>query len=313
MAKAFGKTIFYIGQLKYFTLVLHHFTLALQPKQYTKASFEPKPINLVSMKKNITLSILAIAFISFIALGLINTNHNPMQQTSCKSISVADTIPLGPYQFRPDRDFIFRIGNRFNTTVTLNQIKSAKSFLELIPEDAYSNLSNHKLVKTDTLPNNNRTAIIGDSEKINSRQKQMLNDMSVSSNFYFESYCDLNNAEGGLPEAYNLVYYITVVPEMAAQNSLGFDAINRYLRKETESLMYLVDWERLWPGKVAFTITKKGEIKRVVTESACGQKDIDQKMIELVEKMPGKWQPAKNDKGKPIAQEFVLFYGMEGC
>jgi len=296
-----------------FTQDLHHFTLHLKKKAPLNDSFEQNLFKTHFMKKNLLFMLLAIVAIAFTAFGIINTKNETEQFSGCYSADNPLPEMPGPFTYRTEPEFVFRIGNRFSTTITPKQVKAANTILDLLPAKATENLLQHKLVKLDSLPNNNNTAIISDSEKLNPRQKSLLNAMSVSTNFYFESFCKINNTESGELNDYELVYYISVVPETPAKYNEGLTTLNNYFRQNTLDLMPLVNWERLWPGKVAFTVTKKGKIARVVTESACAQKDIDIKLIELVKNMPGHWTPAKNEKGEPVKQEFILFYGAEGC
>ncbi|MGB0429637.1 MAG: energy transducer TonB [Bacteroidia bacterium] len=265
------------------------------------------------MKKTVVFIATALMLFGLTAFGFVEImGDSQVSEKICKE-HYSEALQLGPY---PDREFVYRVANRFNTTLTLDQVASAKTVLDFMPKDDpnLAFLSAHKIVKLDTLPNNNnKTAIINDSEKLNSRQKTMLNDMTVSSSFYFESYCKINRSESGYAEDYHLVYHLSVVPQTQAQYSLGLDSLYSYLSLKNLKYMPLIDWERLWPGKVAFSINKKGEVTRVVTEMASGQKNIDANMVDHIKNMPGTWTPAKNKNGQPVKQEFVLFYGLEGC
>jgi hypothetical protein len=268
------------------------------------------------MKKSFTLVVSLLMLLSIAAFGYVklsDTDSKPKVQ--CVEVSEETDLSkqvIGPFQAK---EFIYRVGDRFNTTVTKSQVASANSILDFLPYDApdIERLSAFAYNKLDTLPNKNETAIFNDSEKLSSRQKAMLNNMVVSSNFYFESNCKFANSESGMLEDYQLVYYITVVPDQPAEYSLGLDSLYSLMRMANEKYMSRIDWERLWPGRVSFCINKKGEITRVVTEMASGQKDIDANMVELIKNMPGTWTPAKDADGKPVKQEFNLFYGMEGC
>ena len=268
------------------------------------------------MKKSFTLVVSLLMLLSIAAFGYVKlSDADSKSDTSCAKVSEETDLSkqvIGPFQAK---EFIYRVGNRFNTTVTKSQVANANSILDFLPYDApdVERLSNFAFNKLDTLPNQEGTYIFNDSEKLNARQKAVLNNMTVSSNFMFEANCKFANSESGLLEDYLLVYYITVVPEQPAEYSLGLDSLYSLMKSANNKYMSRIDWERLWPGRVAFCINKKGEVTRVVTEMASGQKDIDANMVELIKNMPGTWTPAKDANGKPVKQEFNLFYGMEGC
>lgn len=262
------------------------------------------------MKKNLSIVGILLLSLSLSAFGYLKWSNFP---TKDLSLVEAENIAFGPYEYKPNREFIYSLGNRFATSTTPSQIKNAKTILDLIPKGASLGLSQFENVIVDTLRNNNETGIWGINEELSKAQKKLLNATSYSSNFYFESDCKKMNSESGALSHYDLVYFITVVPEKQAQYVRGNEALIDFLKKGSAKEVENVEWKRLWPGRIGFTVSKKGVITNVITISACGQKGIDYKMLELVKNIPGQWEPAKDDKGNKVAQEFVFFYGLDGC
>lgn len=109
--------------------------------------------------------------------------------------------------------------------------------------------------------------------------------------------------------------YLAVVPEKQAAYEGGRDALMEYLkenRKEAEARAS-VEIDELPPFKLLFTVTKSGTIENVKLDGTSGYLLIDNTMIELITKAPGKWEPAENSKGEKVDQELVVTFGLTGC
>ena len=75
----------------------------------------------------------------------------------------------------------------------------------------------------------------------------------------------------------------------------------------------IIKKDQLRPGKVHFTITPEGKIGTVQMRETSGYPAIDAHLVELINNMPGEWIPATNAQGKKVEQEWVFFFGFEGC
>ena len=51
----------------------------------------------------------------------------------------------------------------------------------------------------------------------------------------------------------------------------------------------------------------------VKLDGASGYLSINNRMIELINKAPGKWNPAENAKGEKVDQELAVSFGLRGC
>ena len=60
-------------------------------------------------------------------------------------------------------------------------------------------------------------------------------------------------------------------------------------------------------------ITTDGTVSDVILESTSGYDSIDDKMIELIKSMPGKWNAATDSQGEKVEQELVYSFGLVGC
>lgn len=109
--------------------------------------------------------------------------------------------------------------------------------------------------------------------------------------------------------------YLAAVPEKQAEYEGGREALTQYLKensKEAEARA-MVQMNELPPFKLLFTVTKKGFIENVKLDGTSGYLSIDNTMIELITKAPGKWEPAENSKGEKVDQDLVVAFGLTGC
>ncbi|EAR00015.1 hypothetical protein [Maribacter sp. HTCC2170] len=95
----------------------------------------------------------------------------------------------------------------------------------------------------------------------------------------------------------------------------GTDALMEYLKENSKEARAGYQMDELPPFELLFTVTKKGTIEnaKLKLDGASGYISINNRMIELITKTPGKWKPAENSKGEKVAQELVVSFGRRGC
>jgi hypothetical protein len=60
-------------------------------------------------------------------------------------------------------------------------------------------------------------------------------------------------------------------------------------------------------------VNEKGVVEEVKITSSCGFDYMDEKMLSLIENMPGIWVSARDAEGNPTSQDLVFYYGKMGC
>jgi TonB family protein len=67
-------------------------------------------------------------------------------------------------------------------------------------------------------------------------------------------------------------------------------------------------------SKLYFTISKTGEVRDVHVDKSCGYEKLDNGLIWLIKKAPGKWIPARTGDGQATNQTFHILFGSgDGC
>ncbi|MEL7004496.1 MAG: hypothetical protein AAFN93_17445 [Bacteroidota bacterium] len=64
---------------------------------------------------------------------------------------------------------------------------------------------------------------------------------------------------------------------------------------------------------MSFTVTKNGTLENVRLTATSGYPSVDELMVELIDSLPAKRNPAENSEGEKVDQELVFFFGLMGC
>ncbi len=107
--------------------------------------------------------------------------------------------------------------------------------------------------------------------------------------------------------------YLPVEPVKEATYEGGMDALMKYLEENSKEARAGQEMDKLQPFKLIFTVTKNGTIENIKLDGTSGYYAIDYRMIDLILKAPGKWEPAENSKGEKVDQEQVVALGPTGC
>ncbi|RMG29128.1 MAG: hypothetical protein D6730_04430, partial [Bacteroidetes bacterium] len=150
------------------------------------------------------------------------------------------------------------------------------------------------------------------SQVLTPAQMQLLHSADYSTDLFIRADYD-RSLISSISAAGFLTYYFTIVPEQEARYPGGAEAITAYLSANSREQTAHIEQDELEPGKIAFTVSPQGNITHVRLLSTCGYPGLDNALLKLIHKLPGKWEPASNAKGEKISQELVLFFGNEGC
>jgi hypothetical protein len=249
--------------------------------------------------KNITLIVctLIITF-TLTAFTYTSWNHTPNSNNNvCGEPIVLVDLPT----------FSYDVDSRFIANISKEDLRNAKTIIDIVPKDANWDRFDFKEVTIRVMSDNKEYAT-GKSKTLNLAQIQLIKTIDYSTNFIVDTYVKSS------PTPYDhYPYYITVIPEKEASYFGGKEALINYLKENSKPTIAKTDKGNLKSGKAHFTISKEGTIKNVNLESTSGYPSVDQKMIELISTMPGRWIPATNEIGEKVEQELVFSFGTMGC
>ena len=271
------------------------------------------------MKKNILIFCAAIAAFSLTALGYTNWSNTESDQPVASYSKAVDghSDLVNASDKEADLDLYYDIGNRWST-MTKEELKKVKSILDILHEDGTYTREAYRNVTVSILHNDKdvrdiETSEMGQSELLNAAQLKLLNSSDYSTNLRITALSIRTNTKTGVVEDDSLVLYLTIIPEKEAEFTGGFNALTDYLKESSKEKVGIIEEAQLQPGKVFFTVTKKGTIENIKVVSTSGYSSVDKELVKVIAKMPEKWNPAVNSKGEKVDQEFVFFFGLEGC
>lgn len=230
------------------------------------------------------------------------------KEVECKAAQPMNDVLYAITDIEKQVDFYYDIDVRFATSITKEKLNASKNMFEIFPAHATEGIKELYNTKVGVFTSKGEVIIEGKNEVLTESQINLLKMATYSSDFYIHG--NFKNDFG--TEDY-IVYYMTVVPDIEAEYEMGKDALLYYLKENSKEIIKEVKKEKLQPGKIRFIVDSTGHIKSAKLDATSGYDDIDTKMLELIKKSPGKWNPAKDAKGNYIEQELVYSFGIVGC
>ena len=271
------------------------------------------------MKKSLLIFCTILISFSLTAFAYINWNNTKTDQerASLTRTSGFENYLVTADNTKGDLDLFYRVRNRWST-MTKEDLSNASSIHDILSTEATKNRVSFKNVTVSVLHNDKDVRDIekramGQSEVLNAAQINLLHSIDYSTNIRITALSRIKNAQYDALEYDSLVHYMTIIPEKEAEFAGGFDALIEYLKENSKEKSAIIKRDQLQPGKVFFTVTKKGTIANVKLNSTSGYPSVDKELIKIIADMPQNWNPAENSKGKKVDQEFVFFFGSEGC
>jgi len=286
------------------------------------------------MKKSIIIFVTLLTTLSLTAFGFINCNDSvtgKVETSSNKIVAVDQQVAevindrvlsdfsfdigtiIGPIN-KGDLDFFFDFGTRFSA-IKKGDLDKSRSILDFLPKDQTQRVVLYKSVDIIIIKDDKQSDIIetGKGGVLTAAQIELLQSSDYSTNIKIRAdYLEKNKVTGQLDNSYSTPH-LTIVPEKQAVYISGKEALIKYLRENSKENTAIVQKDNLIPAKLYFTVTKKGTISNIKIPRSSGYPSLDKKIIELITKAPGKWEPAENSKGEKVDQELVISFGMVGC
>jgi len=268
------------------------------------------------MNKNIIIFCAIVSILSLAAFGFINWTDSVEDKVeiSSSNIAVIDKQVVEAISGPNFPDFFYGIGTRFNA-IKKEDLDKLKSFNDIIEAEHAQRIMWYNSVSIIILEDDKETDIIetGKSDIFTDPQIELLRSLDYSTSILIRAdYTEKSLESGKLEDSY-WTPHLTIVPEKQAEYLDGNDALIEYLRENSLEFTSMALKSKLQPAKLYFTITKEGTISKVKLERSSGYPTIDEKMIELISKVSGKWVPAENHKGEKVNQELVFSFGLMGC
>lgn len=266
------------------------------------------------MKKNILIICLGIVGLSLMAFSYVKWNNKTIAETPSANSDLLSDMLLDK-QYGIEDNFVYNIDSRFIENITKEDLHSATSIKEIYPEEATRPEDVYSQVEVSIINNLGDVLVseFGHGEALNDAQRKLLKTVDYANNIKIKADYGGLTAMVTNNHVNHIIYYISVLPEHEATYKNGHDTLMEYLRERSAEDIADIDQNVLRPGRLSFTVSKNGNVENVVLESTSGIDKLDTAMSKYVAAIPGEWNPATNGIGENIDQEFVFFFGKQGC
>lgn len=269
------------------------------------------------MKTNLQSTPLALMALVTIAVGCQGQPQSePFDGTpSTEAMVVPLDLGLTTSMHMRPTPIMYDLDSRFLLTATKEQLHKAKTIHDLVPGHLKREGVTYTTVSIRSFEGDQETDVVavGEGDVLDAAQQKLLHSLDYSQSFVLRAkYSD--HTGGADAKGWDMATpHVTIVPEHEAVNSIGKEAMIAHVKQGTSAFAYMVDAKALRPGKICFTVNSDGTILDVRLTQSAGHAPLDQRVIDLINTLPGTWTPASNAAGEPVDQEFVFSFGTVGC
>lgn len=264
------------------------------------------------MKRFILNTISAFFLIAFAAC----IDDAKAQDALVNTSTVTFDTGLGKMANQGEKEILFfDFGTRFINSFSKERLNQARSLADFMPKEEYSAIKSFDSVSVILLDHNYKFVKVatGKDGKFNQEQLDLLENLPYSADLLIRAdYLHTSPYTGKVEHSYTTPH-LTIVPEKEVEFQYGKEALIDYIRKNTEHYESKVNPADLQPGKVRFTISTSGKVKDVFLEATSGYESLDKEIINLISKIQGEWEPARDLKGAKVEQQLVFAFGIIGC
>ncbi|WP_405569548.1 hypothetical protein [Winogradskyella sp. Asnod2-B02-A] len=208
-------------------------------------------------------------------------------------------------------DLYYGIDTRF-AAVSKSDVHKATSIYTFLNASEKDQIQHIKSVNLVVIKNNQQSELqaFGTTDLLTDAQMKLLRSMDYFNHFTIRTEFRGKNMETGIVEDKFFGPHITVVPDTQATYVDGKEALLQYLKENSLADMNVIKDDKINAIKISFIISKQGDVIEVKHDAmSTGYTSIDEKFMELIKNIPGKWTPAENAKGEKMEQEFVFTFG----
>ena len=270
------------------------------------------------MKKSIIILGTTLTILSALIIGFTSCNNNEPNQSKLSNdkVLVVENQNINKTNNITIPDLYYGVDARFEP-VNKTDVHTATSIYDFLNEGEKAQIEHINSVDVIIIKDNQQSNIraYGTTEQLTDAQLKILRSTDYFNHFTIRTEFKEKNKETGKLEERFFGPHITVVPEQQATYVDGKEALLNYLKENSKAAMHVIENDKLNAVKFSFMITKEGKVSNVKHDAmGTGYPSIDEKFIELLKNIPGKWTPAEKANGEKMEQELVFTFGpRDGC
>ncbi len=274
------------------------------------------------MKKGTIIIYTAIAVIGFTAFGFINKeqiveamsmNSNavlPDQTNATAKVAGLDFSELPTA--RMNDDLWYMVKGSYGRPTTKEKLSNAQLVSDVIPGYPTNWIDEYIAVEVTSSHDGMEVKTISPNDVLSAEQKLLFSSVDLATDINIIVKYKIRNAVTNILEPEEMNITMTVVPEVEAEYIGGYDSMISYLKENSLDKISDKNINQDKAITVTFIVNEEGGIENVALKDASGDEEVDNLLIELIDKMP-KWKPAENSMGVKVKQPFQFTLGHPGC
>lgn len=208
-------------------------------------------------------------------------------------------------------DLVYSIRHRYTKPLTEEQAQNAADLSDLIPHYPSKWIDKYHYTSVSVREGGEYTVAKGKDSKLTEEQREVVKNVKPGQEIKFTvEYVQANEATKE-PEDHRMDLSMTIVP-MKEASWLSPEEMATYLKEKSDDVVSSKNVRIEQQTAIDFTINSEGKAESLELKSSSGFEEIDQAFMEIIRDMPA-WDPALDNEGNPIEQDFVLFFGKGGC
>lgn len=210
-------------------------------------------------------------------------------------------------------DLFYAVGGAYSRPIRKSELQNSKTLSDFIEGYPANWISAYISVEVGGENNGLKTSLWSKSDVLSGEQIKMLTDLGIGAKVVVKVKYNTKNIITNALEESEMNVSLTVIPEIEAEYSGGYEKLISYLKENSTDKIALIGDKEIQPSTIRFSIDENGNADNVRLIKTSGTAEIDNLLIELIVNMP-KWNPAKNLKGESVSQQFDFKIGtMDGC
>lgn len=254
---------------------------------------------------------------SSIIVGFVNKKNSNKRSLEVKKVVKKTSNRLNCFSSEsfnkyPEVVLNYLVRGANNKTLTKSKINKVKTLEDVIEHFPSNWIREYISVEIERTTQNIKLKEIGKSIKLTPKQQELFNNARIGDDLIIKVLYKSNDSLEKEAQVKEINVTMTVVPEVEAKFKTGNEKLTQYFEENSNSEILNWKFNPMQNAVASFIINEKGETVNVKIIKTTGIITVDRAIIELLYKMP-KWNPAKNNKGELVKQEFEFSIGEIGC
>jgi len=207
----------------------------------------------------------------------------------------------------------YTVGGTYSRSITKTKLQKSSVLDDFIEGYPTNWISAYISVEISSKFNGFETNLLSDNNILSDAQKKLLAKIDIDTEIVVKVKYNTKNIITYELEESEMNVSLTVIPEVEAKYSGGYEKLISYLKENSADKITTISKKQVQRSTIRFSIDKTGSVANVKLIKTSGNTEIDNLLIELIVNMP-KWNSAKNLKGESVSQQFDFTIGtMDGC